>query len=109
MYRFTRINIYGNQQIVGGYTWYQIGENQWVHQFNIAKVQPIAKAGQASTRTNGSAIDLYEQTLTAYEGDTRPVFATLISSGMGMWPTNEGTFNIYLAAGDRDDNERQRR
>ena len=40
MYRFTRINIY-EQQNVDGYTWYQIGENQWVHQFNVAKVVPI--------------------------------------------------------------------
>ncbi|MCY3935882.1 MAG: L,D-transpeptidase [Chloroflexi bacterium] len=93
LYRFTRINIYG-QQDVGGYTWYQIGENQWVHQFNVAKVSPIVRpAGVVTDRW--IAIDLYEQTLTAYEGNN-PVFATLISSGMGMWPTREGNFRIYL-------------
>ncbi len=93
LYRFTRINIYG-QQDVGGYTWYQIGENQWVHQFNIAKVQPILRPQQVDTQ-RWVAIDLYEQTLVAYEG-SRPVFATLVSSGMAAWPTREGVFHVYL-------------
>lgn len=92
LYRFTRINIYG-QQIHEGYTWYQIGENQWVHQFKVAKIAPIQQPPTIDTH-RWIAIDLYEQTLTAYEGD-QPVFATLVSSGMAMWPTNEGTFHIY--------------
>ena len=93
MYRFTRINIY-EQQNVDGYTWYQIGENQWVHQFNVAKVVPIQRP-QAVDTNRWVGIDLYEQTLTAYEGNI-PVYATLISSGMAMWPTREGLFHIYL-------------
>ena len=40
-------------------------------------------------------IDLYEQTLIAYEGE-RPVFSTLISSGLEEWSTNEGLFHVYL-------------
>ncbi len=34
-------------------------------------------------------VDLFEQTFTAYEGD-RMVYATLISSGLNRWPTDEG-------------------
>lgn len=93
MYRFTRINIYG-EQVVDGYTWYQIGENQWVHQFNVAKVTLVQRPAGVDTN-RWIAIDLYEQTLTAYEGNI-PVFATLVSSGMAMWPTREGIFHIYL-------------
>ena len=40
-------------------------------------------------------IDLYEQVLTAYEGE-EPVFTTLISSGLDQWPTNEGHFRVWL-------------
>ena len=93
LYRFTRINIYG-EQVVDGYTWYQIGENQWVHQFNVAKVTLVQRPQEVNT-FRWIAIDLYEQTLTAYEGDT-PVYATLVSSGMAMWPTRKGVFQIYL-------------
>ena len=38
-------------------------------------------------------VDLYEQTIAAYEGD-RLVFATLISSGLNRWPTYQGLFNV---------------
>ena len=40
------------------------------------------------------AVDLYEQTAIAYQDDT-PVFVTLISSGLGKWPTTEGLNKIY--------------
>lgn len=40
------------------------------------------------------SIDLYEQALIAYDGDT-PVFATLISSGLPGNDTNEGLFRVW--------------
>jgi hypothetical protein len=48
------------------------------------------------------AVDLYEQVLVAYEEDDRPAFATLISSGLPAWSTNEGTFQTWarLATGN---------
>lgn len=39
-------------------------------------------------------VDLDRQTLTAYEGD-RPVFATLISSGLSDHPTPAGVFRLH--------------
>ena len=39
-------------------------------------------------------IDLAEQTLVAYEGDT-PVFATLVSTGRDPHPTKKGVFRMY--------------
>ena len=40
------------------------------------------------------AVDLFEQTLIAYEDD-RPVFATVVSSGLSDWPTTEGLFKVW--------------
>lgn len=38
--------------------------------------------------------NLYEQTLSAHEGDEL-VFATLLSSSLPQWPTTPGLFRIY--------------
>ncbi|MBZ0291916.1 MAG: L,D-transpeptidase [Anaerolineae bacterium] len=93
MYRYTRVNLYTYVEI-DGYRWYQIGEDQWVHQFDVAKITPIERPEEVDT-DKWVGIDLYEQTLIAYEGET-PVFSTLISSGLKDWGTNEGLFHVYL-------------
>ncbi len=93
LYRYTLVNIYATVQ-VNGYNWYQIGKNQWVHQFKVAKILPVEKPQEIETE-KWISIDLYEQVTITYEGD-RPVFATLISSGLEEWPTNEGIFEVYV-------------
>lgn len=93
LYRYTRVNLYTYVEI-DGKRWYQIGENQWVHQFDVAKLTPIEKPEGIDTH-KWVSVDLYEQTLIAYEDD-KPVFATLISSGLREWSTNEGLFHVYL-------------
>jgi hypothetical protein len=93
LYRYTRVNIY-TTRTVDGYNWYQVGENQWVHQFNVAKILPVDRPADVNT-DKWVSVDLYEQVLVAYEGTT-PVFATLVSSGLPQWSTNEGVFNVYL-------------
>lgn len=91
-YRYTRVYIYDTVEI-DGYNWYQIGESQWVHQFKLAKLLPVARPAEVDTE-KWISIDLYEQVAIAYEGEL-PVFATLISSGLNEWATNEGVFHIY--------------
>jgi L,D-transpeptidase-like protein len=93
MYRYTRVNLYDYVE-VDGKRWYQIGPDQWVHQFDLAKMTPIGKPPGVDTH-KWVGVDLYEQTLIAYEDD-KPVFATLISSGLKDWGTNEGLFHVYL-------------
>ena len=93
LYRYTRVNIYATA-VVDGYNWYQIGFNQWVHQFKVAKMIAVDKPAAVDTH-KWISVDLYEQVAIAYEGD-RPVFATLVSSGLRDWPTNEGAFHVYL-------------
>lgn len=93
MYRYTRVNIYTSVE-VDGYLWYQIGEDEWVHQFDVAKIIPTEKPEGVDTH-KWVSVDLYEQVAIAYEDD-RPVFATLVSSGLSAWSTNEGIFHVYL-------------
>lgn len=93
LYRYTRVNLYSFVE-VDGFRWYQIGENQWVHQFNIAKIQPVERPADVDTE-KWVGVDLYEQVAIAYEGTT-PVFATLVSSGLPQWSTNEGIFHVYI-------------
>ena len=93
LYRYTRVYIYATAD-VNGYSWYQIGPNQWVHQFKVAKFLPVSRPAEVDTH-KWISVDLYEQVAIAYEGDT-PVFATLVSSGLEEWPTNEGVFHVYV-------------
>ena len=92
-YRYSRVNIYSTVE-VDGHDWYQIAANQWVHQFKVAKLLPIEIPEEVDTH-KWVSVDLYEQVVIAYEGDT-PVFATLMSSGLSDWPTNEGVFHVYV-------------
>ena len=93
LYRYTRVNIYATVEF-DGYDWYQIGPHQWVHQFKVAKLLPVARPAEVDTE-RWISVDLYEQVVIAYEGVT-PVFASLISSGMADWQTNEGVFHVYV-------------
>lgn len=93
LYRYTRVNIYATVE-VDGFNWYQIGVDQWVHQFKVAKILPVEKPADVDTH-KWVSVDLYEQVVIAYEDD-KPVFATLVSSGLPQWSTNEGIFHVYL-------------
>src|SRR5438270_13687560 len=69
-----------------------IGPNQWVKQTFVAKVQQINVPDGVSGYW--VAVDLYEQTLVAYEGKT-PFFATLVSTGLPKHDTPEGLYKIW--------------
>ncbi len=92
-YRYARVYIYATVE-VDGYNWYQIGPAEWVHQFKVAKLLPVSRPVKIDTH-KWVSVDLYEQVAIAYEGE-EPVFATLISSGLAEWPTNEGFFHVYV-------------
>jgi hypothetical protein len=92
--RYTLMNIYGTEYDADGWEWYLIGPNKWIQQLRVAKVKPIARPAGVGPNDYWVAVDLYEQTVVAYEGD-KMAFATLISSGLPRWGTREGLFNIY--------------
>jgi hypothetical protein len=90
--RYERVNIFSTATDDEGWHWYMIGPNHWVEQRFVAKVQRIERPEGVTGRW--VAVDLYEQTLVAYENDT-PVFATLVSTGRSGTPTNEGLFEVW--------------
>ena len=90
--RYDLVNIFADALDDAGNRWYLIGPRQWLRQEFVAKFAPAPKPEDMAERW--VAVDLFEQTLIAYEGD-RPVFATLVSSGLPQWSTNEGGFPIW--------------
>ena len=89
--RYQRVNIFAAVE-VNGWEWYLVGPESWIRQTNVARV--LLSERPTGVKGRWFAIDLFEQVLVAYEEDT-PVFATLISSGLEDWETNEGTFNVW--------------
>ncbi len=89
--RYTLINIFAVQK-VDGWEWYLVGPDQWIVQTRVAKLVPVKRPAEVSGKW--FAVDLYEQTLIAYDND-KAVFATLISSGLPQWSTTEGLFKIW--------------
>ena len=91
--RYDMVNLY-EQTVVNGQVWYRVGRGEWLVQTAVAKVEwrsPPPEVGPGEKRID---IDLFEQTLAAYEGD-RMVYATLISSGLPQWATVKGIFRIH--------------
>jgi hypothetical protein len=91
--RYERVYLYTSAE-ADGWTWYQVGTDQWIHQTLIAKILPVKRPDEVDTK-RWVSVDLYEQVAIAYEDET-PVFATLVSSGLPEWSTNEGLFHIYV-------------
>lgn len=85
-------NIYAEEVDSDGWKWYLVGPNQWVKQVYMAVIQPVERPETVHGRW--VAVDLFEQTLIAYEDD-KPIFATLISSGLPGHETNQGVFQVW--------------
>lgn len=90
-YRYDRVNVYATVE-VDGHNWYLIAPGEWVYHTWVGIAQRVPRPEGVSGRW--IAVDLYEQTLTAYEDD-RLVFATLVSSGLPNWETGEGLFSVW--------------
>ncbi|MDQ7027370.1 MAG: L,D-transpeptidase [Anaerolineae bacterium] len=90
--RYERYNIFAEAEDNEGWTWYMVGPDQWVKQVFMTVIKPIARPDGA--RGRWVAVDLFEQSLVAYEDDM-PVFATLMSSGLPRFTTDEGLFEVW--------------
>ena len=89
---YERFNIFAETVSADGWTWYLVGPNQWIKQVYMTVIKPTDRPDAVSGRW--VAIDLFEQSLVAYEGN-RPVFATLISTGLPGTETNRGVFEVW--------------
>ncbi|HEY4689944.1 MAG TPA: L,D-transpeptidase [Anaerolineae bacterium] len=91
--RYTLVTIYEEQK-VGDWMWYRVGENQWVEQRKVGIVKAVARPEGVGPSDKWIEVNLFEQTLAAYEGD-RMVYATLVSTGLPYWKTEPGLFRIW--------------
>ena len=94
--RYTRVYLYKTVR-VGQWDWYLVGPGQWLEQRKLARFIPVSRPDGIGATDKWVSINLYEQVLTAYEGD-KPVLTTLISSGLSNWQTNVGTFTVWHRA-----------
>ncbi len=90
--RYTLVNIFARAADEARKVWYLIGPRQWIRQELVAKFAPAEKPRSVAGRW--AAVDLFEQTLIAYDED-KPVFATVISSGRKGSETDEGLFKVW--------------
>lgn len=90
--RYTRVNIYEEVEL-DGWRWYLIAPDTWIKQTKVAKIVFTSRPDEIKGRWVG--VDLYEQVMVAYDENDLPVYATLVSSGLPEWSTNEGTFQTW--------------
>lgn len=76
-----------------GREWIRSGD-QWLERTSVRIVAPVTPPFRIGEREKWFDVNLGEQTVTAYEG-SRPVYATLISSGLDEWPTRTGQFRVW--------------
>jgi hypothetical protein len=91
--RYTRVTLLEEQDL-NGVAWYRVGDGQWISQFRLGIVRVSQRPDSVGPYDKWIEVNLYEQTLAAYEGD-QMVYATLVSSGLPKWPTDPGLFQIY--------------
>ncbi len=89
--------VYVYEQVeVGNLVWYRIGPNDWIEQRLVSVVRPDGTRpdGVPADVDRWISIDLYEQTISAYE-DGELVYTTIVSSGLQGWWTQPGAFQVY--------------
>lgn len=92
--RYTFFEVYDAAFGDDGWIWYDIGGGRWMRQTYVSLVEPTPRPPEIGPNEFWTEVDLYEQSFAAYVGD-RMVYATLISSGLNRWPTNEGLFQVW--------------
>lgn len=91
--RYTQVTIY-EEQAVGDRMWYRVGDNRWVEQRKVGVVRVSARPAGVGETDKWIDVNLFEQTLAAYAGD-RMVYATLVSSGLPHWATEQGLSRMW--------------
>ena len=91
--RYQRVDILDRQE-VDGEVWYRIGPDAWIPQYVVGVVEPRTEPPPGVPADRWIEINVFEQTLSVYENN-RLVYATLISSGTGVFYTRVGVFQIY--------------
>lgn len=91
--QYTLVYAYADVEC-GGVLWTQIGEDAWVNALYVARVLPIERPDEVDT-SRWVGVDLTNQVLVAYDEAT-PVFASLVSTGLRVTPTENGLWHMYV-------------
>jgi hypothetical protein len=78
----------------GDELWYLVGENQWIEQSTVGRVDVDPPPEGVPAGAKWIEVDIFEQTIAAYEGD-RMVYASLISSGRTGTATPPGLYRLW--------------
>ncbi len=94
--RYTPVTIYETSNL-GDWGWRRIGENQWVHLYDLGRVDLHTRPAEIPAGSKWVAVNLFEQTMAAYNEQDEMVYATLVSTGRQVegWRTPPGIFQIY--------------
>jgi hypothetical protein len=91
--RFDLVTIFERIEVGQG-VWYKIGPEDWVMDHMLAIVYPDTSVPEGVQDNRWLTINLYEQTIAAYENGEM-IFATMVSSGLDGWWTQPGVFQVY--------------
>lgn len=77
-----------------GYEWYEAGPGEWIPSLKSRRLVVDTTVPEGVDNNRWISIDLYNQTLAAYE-DGRLVFAALVATGSGELYSDPGLYYIY--------------
>jgi hypothetical protein len=92
--RYQRVTLFAEERRGSDEIWYLVGHDQWVEQSNVSRVDVDPPPPEVGAGEKWIEIDLFEQTIAAYEG-ARMVYASLISSGRTATATPPGLFRVH--------------
>jgi len=96
--RYQVVTIYAEEHR-GDQLWYLVGQDQWLEQANTSRVDVDPPPPDVGPGEKWIEVDLFEQTIAAYEGQ-RMVYATLISSGRAGTLTPPGLYRVWYKLGE---------
>jgi hypothetical protein len=91
--RYQLVTIFAEERR-GDEMWYLIGEDQWIEQKTVARVDVDPPPEGVPAGAKWIEVDIFEQTIAAYEGG-RMVYATLVSSGRTGTATPPGLYSSW--------------
>jgi len=92
-YRYQIVQIYDVEK-VGDFEWYMVGPGEWIEQRQVAVIWPDKEKPAGVEGNKWISINLFEQTIAAYE-EGELIFASMVSSGLRGWWTRPGVFQVY--------------
>lgn len=79
---------------INGWDWHKIGDKEWIEQRRIALIKKVRRPEAISPDSKWIDVNLYEQTIAAYQGD-KMIYISLVSSGLPEFETKKGLFRIW--------------